>query len=87
MDKHKGVTKETMAAHLAENDLWGQIFWGAAQCPGPALYTFCEAKICHLVETQTEKELTHNETEMKRTDRRHANGLNNYWPLRKAYRH
>lgn len=36
--------------HLAENNLWGQIFWGATQCPGPPLYTFGKAKICHLTE-------------------------------------
>ncbi len=44
-----------MVAHLAENNLWGQIFWGAAQCPGPALYTFGEAKICHLREEKKEQ--------------------------------
>lgn len=39
-----------MVAHLAENNFWGQIFWGATQCPGPALYTFGKAKIRHLGE-------------------------------------
>ena len=42
-------------AHLAEDNLWGQIFWSAAQCPGPALYTFGEAEICNLKDNQ-EKE-------------------------------
>lgn len=36
------------AAHLAEDDLWGQILWGAAQRPGPALHAFGKAKICDL---------------------------------------
>lgn len=44
-----------MVAHLAENNLWGQIFWGATQCPGPALHTFGKAKICHLSEEQKER--------------------------------
>lgn len=44
-----------MVAHLAEDNLWGQIFWGATQCPGPALYTFGEAKICHLREEKKEQ--------------------------------
>lgn len=34
-----------MTAHLAEDDLWGQILWGAAQRPGPALHALGEAKI------------------------------------------
>lgn len=42
----------TLVAHLAENNLWGQIFWGATQCPGPTLHTFGKAKICHLEEEE-----------------------------------
>lgn len=42
------VSSAGCQAHLAENDLWSQIFWGATQCPGPALHTFGKAKICNL---------------------------------------
>lgn len=45
-----------MVAHLAEYNLWSQIFRGATQCPGPALYTFGKAKICHLKEKQKEQQ-------------------------------
>lgn len=38
---------------LAENNLWSQIFWGATQCPGTALYPFGKAKICNLSSKET----------------------------------
>lgn len=47
LNTHRGE-RRTMVAHLAENNFWGQIFWGTTQCPGPTLYTFGKAKICHL---------------------------------------
>ena len=34
--------------YLAEDDLRGQVLWGATQCPCPALDSFGEPEICDL---------------------------------------
>lgn len=36
------------AQYLAEDDLWGQVLWRAAQSPSPALDSFGEPKVCDL---------------------------------------
>lgn len=40
--------RQAFVVYLAKDYLWSQIFWGATQCPGPALYSFGKAKICYL---------------------------------------
>lgn len=67
------VSSAGCQAHLAENDLWSQIFWGATQCPGPALHTFGKAKICNL---RGDKEQWQRQW-VKKKEKKNSNRLSN----------